>query len=237
MSSGNTCSVINCTNSGVKIQIWKKKECEIHKPLQHQECPCLLPYSLHRFPGRSEDREVRQTWVKNINRKDFVPNDNSRVCGIHFLDGRPTKAHPYPVLHMGYEHNGIVSSARAPPKRRCLQPLTVNTSKVNCCATEPADIEVDLNNQENMPPQKCDVGVQWPDHTDHDYSSKKSTKDSATQTDPAPSVSAYDLDDKDCRFFTGIGIASFWQLLCAVTAFQPQIKSFKLAVHEQLLLV
>ena len=47
MSSGNTCSVINCANNSVKIQLWKKKICEIHKPSLHQACPCLLPYSLH----------------------------------------------------------------------------------------------------------------------------------------------------------------------------------------------
>lgn len=144
---------------------------------------------------------------------------------------------------MGYERNGIESSVRAPPKKRCLQPLTVNNLKVKSRATESEEIGVDLSNQENIPPQeniapqKCDVGVQVPELTDHNYFSNKSTKDSATQTDPAPSVSAYDLDDKDCRFFTGIGIACFWQLLYAVTAFLPQPKSFKLAVSDQLLLV
>lgn len=129
-----------------------------------------------------------------------------------------------------------MSSGRAPAKRRCLEPLVNNT-----CAEPEAmasDVEVNVNDLENiMPLQKCDVGIQWPDATDHKYCSNKSTKDSATQTDPAPSVSAYDLDDKDSKFFTGIGIDSFWQLLHALMAFLPQPSIIKLAVHDQLLLV
>ncbi|KAG1925588.1 NLR family CARD domain-containing protein 3-like [Pimephales promelas] len=156
------------------------------------------PSSNKRFPGRVQDADIRQKWVKNINRQEWVPNNNSRVCGIHFPDGRPTKEHPYPVLHMGYEtHAGPLPSGRAPPKRRCLEPLTVNTMQVTRIAAEPADVEVDVDNLENIPLQKCDVGVQWPEISEHNYCSSKSTKDSATQTDPAPSISAYDFDDKD----------------------------------------
>lgn len=124
-----------------------------------------------------------------------------------------------------------------PPKRRCVEPLTVNTLQVNRFAAEPADVEVDVDNLENIPLQKCDVGVQWPEISEHNYCSSKSTKDSATQTYPAPSISAYDFDDKDSRFFTGIHIASFWQLLFALTDFLPQPMTIKLAVHHQLLLV
>ncbi|CAM4530118.1 unnamed protein product [Leuciscus chuanchicus] len=95
------------------------------------------------------------------------------------------------------ESTGLLPSGRAPPKRRCVEPLTVNTLQVNRFAAEPADVEVDVDNLENIPLQKCDVGVQWPEISEHNYCSSKSTKDSATQTDPAPSISAYDFDDKD----------------------------------------
>lgn len=30
MSSGNTCAVFNCANSGVKNETWQKEGCEIH---------------------------------------------------------------------------------------------------------------------------------------------------------------------------------------------------------------
>ncbi|XP_076148074.1 uncharacterized protein LOC143132435 isoform X2 [Alosa pseudoharengus] len=197
MSSGKTCSVFNCSNNSNKMTNWKKKQCERHK-IPRVDCPCLVPYGLHRFPGRAQDEDIRQKWVKNINRQGWVPNNNSRVCGIHFPDGRPTKEHPYPVLHMGYEpHAGLLPSGRAPPKRGCVEPLTVNALQVNRFAAEPADVEVDVDNLENIPLQKCDVGDQWPEISEHNCCSSKSTKDRVTQTDSAPSTSASDLDDKD----------------------------------------
>ncbi len=110
----------------------------------------------------------------------------------------------------------------------------------SCEETEVMDSgdEVNVTDLENaVPLQKCDVGVQWPDATDHNYASNKSTKDSATQTDPAPSMPAYDLDDKDSEFFTDKNIDSFWQLLYTLMAFLPQLKMTKLAVHEKRLLV
>ncbi|XP_041661853.1 zinc finger protein 658B-like [Cheilinus undulatus] len=125
--SGRTCAVVGCHNSSGKLQVWKKSECLEHKPLLREDCPCLTPYGLHRFPGRAEDAAVRQQWIKNINRKDFVPSKNSTVCGIHFVDGKPTKEHPYPVLHLGYEHHGM-SRGRRPPKRRRHESSKVNTS-------------------------------------------------------------------------------------------------------------
>lgn len=77
--SGRTCAVNGCTNSSGKLQIWKQTQCEVHKPLLHDQCPCLRPYGLHRFPGRAEDQDVREKWIRNINRGDFVPNNNSTV--------------------------------------------------------------------------------------------------------------------------------------------------------------
>lgn len=42
MLSGNTCAVFNYANSSVKINLWKKKECEIHKLPLHKVSPCVL---------------------------------------------------------------------------------------------------------------------------------------------------------------------------------------------------
>ncbi|KAM9307047.1 uncharacterized protein KZ484_000371 [Pholidichthys leucotaenia] len=71
---------------------------------------------------------------------------------------------------------------------------------------------------------------------DHNYCSML-TKDGATQTDPAPSLSAFDLDSKYSKFYTGIDIDSFWKLLHALVALLPQPGTVRLAVPEQLLLV
>lgn len=51
---------------------------------------------------------------------------------------------------------------------------------------------MDVVNLENMPLQTCDVGTQWPDNIEHNYSfncGNKPMKDCGTQTDPTPSVS------------------------------------------------
>ncbi len=124
-----------------------------------------------------------------------------------------------------------------PQREDVSSPLTDNTSRDEPQVMD-SEAEVNVTDLENtVPPQKCDVGIQWPDTIDHNYCSNKSTKDSATQTDPTPSVSACDLDDKDSKFFTGLGIDSFLQLLYTIMAFLSQPKISKLAVHEQLLLV
>ncbi|XP_061564966.1 uncharacterized protein LOC133419652 isoform X2 [Cololabis saira] len=204
-NSGRTCAVLGCSNSSGKLQIWKKNLCKTHSPLLNEDCACARPYGLHRFPGRAEDQGVRQRWIKNIHRKDFVPNKNSTVCGIHFPDGRPTKEHPYPSLHMGY-CKAALSSGRPPPKRRRHEPVTDNTSHDEHEGMD-SGAEINVTNLVNPQPlQKCDVGIQCPDTTDHNYCSFKTTKDSATQTDPAPSVSAYDLDDRGSKFFTGLDL-------------------------------
>lgn len=77
--SGRICAVNGCSHSSGKLQIWKQTQCEVHKPLLHDQCPCLRPYGLHRFPGRAEDQDVREKWIRNINRGDFIPNNNSTV--------------------------------------------------------------------------------------------------------------------------------------------------------------
>lgn len=74
-----SCADVGCSNSSGKLQIWKQTQCDMHKPLLHEQCPCLRPYSLHAFPGRAQDEGVRQEWIRNINREDFVPKINSTL--------------------------------------------------------------------------------------------------------------------------------------------------------------
>uniref|UniRef100_A0A8C7YCN0 Uncharacterized protein n=1 Tax=Oryzias sinensis TaxID=183150 RepID=A0A8C7YCN0_9TELE len=88
----------------------------------------------------------------------------------------------------------------------------------------------------NLPLQTRDVGIQWPDHMDHNYSfscGNKPMKDCGTETDPTPSVSAKNLNNKDFIFYTGLCADSFWLLLRVVLTYCSQ----PLAVHEQFLLV
>uniref|UniRef100_A0A671VQE7 DDE Tnp4 domain-containing protein n=1 Tax=Sparus aurata TaxID=8175 RepID=A0A671VQE7_SPAAU len=227
---GRTCCVFGCFNNSAKIQAWNKTACEIHKPLLHIDCPCLRPYGLHQFPGRAEDQDVRQKvlfkvlscshlfkkYLQSMHRSLCIYlHHHSSVCGIPFPDGQPTRENPYPVLFMGYDCH--VSRSLGQPY-----------------------YYVDVGNLENMPLQTHDVGIQWPDHMDHNYSfscGNKPMKDCGTQTDPTPSVSAQNLNNKDFIFFTGLCADSFWQLLQVVLTFCSQTLNTKLAVHEQFLLV
>lgn len=99
------------------------------------------------------------------------------------------------------------------------------------------ETDVDVGNLENMPLQTHDVGIQWPDHNYSFSCGNKPMKDCGTQTDPTPSVSAQNLNNKDFIFFTGLCADSFWQLLRVVLTFCSQTLNTKLAVHEQFLLV
>lgn len=69
---------------------------------------------------------------------------------------------------------------------------------------EAMETDVDFGNLENMPLQTHDVGIQWPDHIDHNHSfscGNKPMKDCGTQMDPTPSVSAQNLNNKDFIIF------------------------------------
>lgn len=73
----------------------------MHAPQLHQECPCPRPFSMHRIPQGEKNKLVRQCWLANLQREDFDPGTSSRVCSVHFVDGRPTEDNPYPTLHLG----------------------------------------------------------------------------------------------------------------------------------------
>ena len=132
------------------------------------------------------------------------------------------------------------SPGRAPPKRRCLvQALTAHD--------EPEDVipGIQEGNEETdgpdqpQEPKTQDVGSQWPDIADHSYGSRPTTRfvTTATQTDPAPFMSAHDMNDKDCKFFTGISLKVFWALVTALLAYIPQPMKFKMSPPNQILMV
>ncbi|KAH7951916.1 hypothetical protein HPB52_015377 [Rhipicephalus sanguineus] len=73
----------------------------MHAPQLHQECPCPRPFSMHRIPQGEKNKLVRQCWLANLQREDFDPGTSSRVCSVHFVDGRPTEDNPYPTLRLG----------------------------------------------------------------------------------------------------------------------------------------
>ncbi|XP_034037104.1 THAP domain-containing protein 11-like [Thalassophryne amazonica] len=73
-----------------------------------RDCDCPRPFQLFPFPT---EPARRAEWTKIVNRKqlgsgyvkNWTPNKNSRVCSVHFTDGKPTELHPNPTLQLGYE--------------------------------------------------------------------------------------------------------------------------------------
>lgn len=74
------------------------ESCDVHLAPRGL-CGCGL-FRLHRFP---QDDDERRRWMANVNRKNFVPSESSRVCSEHFISGTRTSANPTPVLKLGYE--------------------------------------------------------------------------------------------------------------------------------------
>ncbi|CAH1233133.1 Hypp605 [Branchiostoma lanceolatum] len=75
-------------------------------------------------------------WVRRVGRqseanknKIWVPNEDSRICSVHFVDGEPTEANPYPTEHMNTPSQPY-SSTPKPRKKPTPRPFTEkSTSK------------------------------------------------------------------------------------------------------------
>jgi len=140
---GDNCSVAGCKNNRYKLRKWKLEECSLHIGLQHRDCPCLLPYTLHAFP-----REVvmKRKWEVAISKKDFIANPKySKVCSIHFVDGRPTTLNPFPELKLGYPEKRLQCVVNNPVKRVYTSSTLVEEQLAMHPATatsEPANKEV-----------------------------------------------------------------------------------------------
>ena len=133
-----------------------------------------------------------------------------------------------------------LNPGRAPPKKRCLQPIHEPKQKEHehFTQTEAERTCTGVVDEPVLPVQKFDVGVQWPDIGEHSYSStNKRSRTCSTQTDPALAMSAHDMDDKDAKFFTGLSKDVFWGFIAAVVALISHPMKFKMAVPNQILLV
>ncbi|XP_040075598.1 uncharacterized protein LOC115331774 [Ixodes scapularis] len=120
--AGKTCSVVACKNCSGDIKVWNHAVCSEHAPLTHMDCPCLVPFSMHRFPNGKQNEDRRRKWLANLNRKNFHPGKTAMVCSIHFPDGRPTSMNPYPTQHLGktnmrVPHKGGIKAASCSTQR------------------------------------------------------------------------------------------------------------------------
>ncbi|CAC5403784.1 unnamed protein product [Mytilus coruscus] len=62
------------------------------------------------FPFPSPANQKRR-WIDLIRRENFVPGKFSRLCSLHFIDGKPTVLHPYPELFV-YNNYKEVNASR-----------------------------------------------------------------------------------------------------------------------------
>ena len=113
------CAVNGCFNGRYRLSKWTQQKCPHHQCFQGtDQCVCAPPFILYPFPTQRKDPHNRRIWIKNIYRKDektaknWSPKKYDRVCSVHFVDGKPTKDHPYPELLLGKGNTNI-------PTRRC----------------------------------------------------------------------------------------------------------------------
>lgn len=96
-------------------------------------------WSFHRIPKEPKAREI---WIKNIGRPAPKNWDHVRICGRHFIDNKPTKANPYPVLHMGREVR-----ATMPVADKTVDLLDIDNRQSLAVANALLDVEVAIPGQ------------------------------------------------------------------------------------------
>ncbi|KAI8511450.1 hypothetical protein Bbelb_105500 [Branchiostoma belcheri] len=126
------CAVVNCSNSTYHLEKWKSETCQKHGTKNGLGCcDCPPPFKLFPFPTEKKRPDDRRRWNKLMNKlvnktkKNWENKPHDRVCSRHFPDGQPTKAHPDPVLHLGYTLSSSdqkVTPKRPPPLKRVAVP-------------------------------------------------------------------------------------------------------------------
>ena len=133
MSGHRNCAVFGCGNSGARLKKWMSIPCSVHECNQGtSQCDCAPPFTLFPFPTQLHDSERRQQWIKLVNRKDekgrnWQPKSDSRMCSIHFPEGRPTIQNPNPTINLGYTS---VANSKKERKRPLVRETTPLTKKV-----------------------------------------------------------------------------------------------------------
>ncbi len=105
------CSVIGCSNGDYSLAKWRNSFCCVHEECQHgtSPCDCSPPFDLFSFPTALKNPDGRKKWIQILNRggkktgEKWEPSKGSRVCSSHFIDGAPTKDHPFPTENLGYD--------------------------------------------------------------------------------------------------------------------------------------
>ncbi|KAI8491853.1 hypothetical protein Bbelb_302260 [Branchiostoma belcheri] len=158
------CAVVNYSNSTYHLDKWT---CQKHGT-KLGCCDCPPPFKLFPFPTEKKRPDARRRWNKLINKKDSVSNKNwvnkphDRVCSQHFIDGKPTAAHPDPVLHLGYtgpSSDQKVTPKRPPPSKRVAVPDPPKKKPRTCTSIDEDDVvmtPVEKTEHDHRYTYKCD---------------------------------------------------------------------------------
>ena len=152
------CCVFGCHNNSKIIKEWETSICETHQVVHGLDsCDCTVPFFLLSFP--TKDKSLRQEWIWRINRKDWNPNYDTRICSDHFenvdlVNRKTSKENPYPTLQLGYQLSGErrKQKQKPPPHRLHSPPLKrKNTHKrlENTVQDNIPDIESQCNSCED----------------------------------------------------------------------------------------
>ena len=161
------------------------------------------PFKLIPFPTERKDPGGRKKWVSIVNRKNWVPTANSRICSAHFVDGEPTQINPYPSLNLGYTPSRPIKGRPAPKERPDIKSaVPVKKAKIqlftqNAQSESGAEAPQPTNSKHEAPesdPESSTACNEQPDSeqstsrhvmmSDHDYS----------LASDLPAIS----DDRDC---------------------------------------
>lgn len=150
MGAGHrNCVAIDCPNSGARLGKWAKAICDTHGCNNGSgPCDCQPPFRLFPFPTKKKNKERRLQWAKNISRSNdngtlWMPNKNSRVCSVHFVDGEPTTQNPDPTLELGHKKIKKLCK-RAPPTPRDSSPVMRKRVRPNI-TTQTSLFPIDLS--------------------------------------------------------------------------------------------
>lgn len=151
------CVIVDCPNSGKKLNKWASENCKVHGCLHGTEtCNCEPPFKLFSFPTELKDSAGRKRWKDNVNReirrgKLWKPKTSSRICSEHFEFGKPTKESPDPILKLGYKRKpeqATGSKRKLPADRSASPPKKTKRSR-----TDPGgntEIVVDACNPQSL---------------------------------------------------------------------------------------
>ena len=137
------CVIIGCPNSGQRLGKWAAPTCELLGCNNGSSmCDCQPPFKLFPFPTEKKNPERRLQWAKNISRNSlngtlWMPNKDSKVCNLHFVDGEPTAENPDPALQLGHNKKTRASKREPPtPQDNSLVVRSRKRAKLDTCSDE-----------------------------------------------------------------------------------------------------